>query len=77
MGGTITGRHGVRIEKPNSMCVQFPSEETAQMFGLKAAFDPKDLLNPGKPIPTLNRCAGYGKMLVHRGQISHPDLPRF
>ena len=77
MGGTITGEHGVGIEKLNSMCVQFSAEENAQMLGLKAAFDPQGLLNPGKVIPTLNRCAEYGKMLVRGGQLKHPDLPRF
>ena len=77
MGGTVTGEHGVGVEKLNSMCVQFSAEENAQMFGLKAAFDPAGLLNPGKVIPTLNRCAEYGKMLVRGGKISHPDLPRF
>jgi glycolate oxidase len=77
MGGTVTGEHGVGVEKLNSMCVQFSAEENAQMFGLKRAFDSKGLLNPGKVIPTLNRCAEYGKMLVRAGQIKHPDLPRF
>jgi glycolate oxidase len=77
MGGTITGEHGVGIEKVNSMCVQFSPEEREQMFQLKHAFDPKGLLNPGKVIPTLNRCAEYGKMLVRGGQLAHPELPRF
>ena len=77
MGGTVTGEHGVGIEKLNSMCVQFSGEENEQMFGVKRAFDAKGLLNPGKVIPTLNRCAEYGKMLVRGGKISHPDLPRF
>ncbi len=77
MGGTVTGEHGVGIEKLNSMCVQFSAAENGQMFGIKRAFDPKGLLNPGKVIPTLNRCAEYGKMLVRGGQLSHPDLPRF
>ncbi|CAN7298975.1 FAD-binding protein [Pseudorhodoferax sp. LjRoot39] len=77
MGGTVTGEHGVGVEKLNSMCVQFSAEENAQMFGIKHAFDPKGLLNPGKVIPTLNRCAEYGKMLVRGGKIAHPDLPRF
>ena len=77
MGGTVTGEHGVGVEKLNSMCTQFSAEENAQMFALKAAFDPQALLNPGKVIPTLNRCAEYGKMLVRGGQIAHPDLPRF
>ncbi|MDR3014642.1 MAG: FAD-binding protein [Delftia acidovorans] len=77
MGGTVTGEHGVGVEKLNSMCTQFTTAENDQMFALKAAFDPQALLNPGKVIPTLNRCAEYGKMLVRGGQISHPDLPRF
>jgi len=77
MGGTVTGEHGVGIEKVNSMCVQFSAEENEQMFGVKRAFDPQGLLNPGKVIPTLHRCAEYGKMLVRAGQIRHPDLPRF
>ena len=77
MGGTITGEHGVGIEKLSSMCVQFSAEENAQMFALKTAFDPTGMLNPGKVIPTLHRCAEYGKMLVRGGQLQHPDLPRF
>ena len=77
MGGTVTGEHGVGIEKVNSMCVQFSPEENEQMFAVKRAFDPQGLLNPGKVIPTLHRCAEYGKMLVRAGQIKHPDLPRF
>ena len=77
MGGTVTGEHGVGVEKLNSMCVQFSAAENEQMFGVKRAFDTKGLLNPGKVIPTLNRCAEYGKMLVRGGKISHPDLPRF
>ena len=65
------------VEKLNSMCAQFTTEENAQMIGLKHAFDPAGLLNPGKVIPTLTRCAEYGKMLVRGGRLSHPDLPRF
>ena len=77
MGGTVTGEHGVGIEKLNSMCVQFSAEENAQMFGIKHAFDTHGLLNPGKVIPTLQRCAEYGKELVRGGKLKHPDLPRF
>jgi glycolate oxidase len=77
MGGTVTGEHGVGVEKLNSMCVQFSAAENEQMFGVKRAFDPQGLLNPGKVIPTLNRCAEYGKMLVRGGQTKHPGLPRF
>ena len=77
MGGTVTGEHGVGVEKLNSMCVQFSAEENEQMFGVKRAFDSQGLLNPGKVIPTLHRCAEYGKMLVRAEQIKHPDLPKF
>jgi len=77
LGGTITGEHGVGIEKINSMCVQFSPAERAAFSAVKSAFDPPGLLNPGKVIPTLARCAEYGRMHVHRGQLAHPDLPRF
>lgn len=77
MGGTVTGEHGVGVEKLNSMCVQFSAEENAQMFAVKRAFDTNGLLNPGKVIPTLQRCAEYGRMLVRAGALAHPELPRF
>ncbi len=77
LGGTITGEHGVGIEKINSMCVQFSAAERAAFFGVKAAFDEAGLLNPGKAIPTLARCAEYGKMHVRAGALAHPELPRF
>ncbi|NJD88125.1 MAG: FAD-binding protein [Betaproteobacteria bacterium] len=77
VGGTITGEHGVGVEKIKQMCVQFRPAELAQFHAVKSAFDPQGLLNPGKGIPTLNRCADYGAMRVHRGQLPHPDLPRF
>ncbi len=77
LGGTITGEHGVGIEKINSMCVQFTAPELERFRGVKRAFDPVGLLNPGKNIPTLARCAEYGKMVVRGGQLPHPDLPRF
>ena len=77
MGGTVSGEHGVGVEKLNSMCVQFTAAENEQMFGIKRAFDPAGLLNPGKVIPTLQRCAEYGKEVVRGGRLAHPDLPRF
>ncbi|HEX7644385.1 MAG TPA: FAD-linked oxidase C-terminal domain-containing protein [Burkholderiaceae bacterium] len=77
VGGTITGEHGVGIEKINSMCVQFAPNEREAFFAVKRAFDPAMLLNPDKAIPTLHRCAEYGKMHVHRGQLPFADLPRF
>jgi glycolate oxidase len=77
VGGTVTGEHGVGIEKINQMCVQFKPEELGAFSAVKAAFDPYGLLNPEKVIPTLARCAEYGKMHVHGGDISFPELPRF
>jgi glycolate oxidase len=77
MGGTVSGEHGVGVEKLNSMCVQFTAAENEMMFGVKRAFDPEGMLNPGKVIPTLQRCAEYGKQVVRGGRLPHPDLPRF
>ena len=77
VGGTITGEHGVGMEKINQMCVQFNALELTQFHALKAAFDPKGLLNPGKAIPTLQRCAEFGAMHVHHGQLAHAHLERF
>jgi glycolate oxidase len=72
LGGTVTGEHGVGVEKLNSMCVQFSPAEREQMLALKRAFDPRALLNPGKVIPTLQRCAEYGKMHVKQGAAALP-----
>ena len=77
LGGTITGEHGVGMEKINSMCVQFTDLERAIFFGVKESFDPPKLLNPNKLIPTLNRCAEYGRMRISRGILPHPELERF
>ncbi|MEE9336483.1 MAG: FAD-linked oxidase C-terminal domain-containing protein [Methylococcaceae bacterium] len=77
VGGTITGEHGVGMEKLNQMCVQFKANELSQFHAVKAAFDPKGLLNPGKAVPTLHRCAEFGAMHVHHGELSHPELERF
>jgi glycolate oxidase len=77
LGGTVTGEHGVGVEKLNPMCVQFSDAERAAFFAVKEAFDPYRLLNPGKAIPTLARCAEYGRERVHRGALPHPELPRF
>jgi glycolate oxidase len=77
LGGTVTGEHGVGVEKLNSMCVQFSDAEREQFFAIKRAFDPQGLLNPGKVIPTLQRCAEYGRMHVHHGMMPFPELPRY
>ena len=77
VGGTVTGEHGVGVEKINEMCVQFDKPALLQFHALKAAFDPEGYLNPGKAVPTLQRCAEFGAMHVHQGQLPHPELERF
>jgi glycolate oxidase len=77
VGGTITGEHGVGVEKLNQMCVQFEAPELAQFHAIKKAFDPAALLNPGKAVPTLSRCAEFNAMHVHKGRLPFPELPRF
>jgi glycolate oxidase len=77
VGGTITGEHGVGVEKIDQMCVQFSSAELAQFHAVKAAFDPESKLNPGKAVPTLTRCAELGGMHVHAGSVPFPELERF
>ena len=77
VGGTITGEHGVGIEKINQMCSQFDDATREAFFAVKRAFDPDMLLNPGKAIPSLHRCAEYGRMRVSGGQMPHADIPRF
>ena len=77
VGGSITGEHGVGIEKLDAMCHQYNSAELDVFHQIKAAFDPHSLLNPGKAVPTLHRCAEIGKMHVHHGNLPHPELERF
>ena len=77
VGGTITGEHGVGMEKINQMCTQFSEAELTQFHAVKQAFDPDGLLNPGKAIPTLARCAEFGRMHVHHGELPFPELDRF
>ncbi len=77
VGGTITGEHGVGVEKIDQMCAQFGAGELRMFHAVKAAFDPKGLLNPGKAVPALTRCAEFGRMHVHGGKLNHPQLPRF
>src|SRR5256885_9429925 len=77
VGGTITGEHGVGVEKINQMCTQFGTAELELFHAVKHAFDPHALLNPGKAVPSLARCAEYGRMHVRGGALPHPELPRF
>jgi glycolate oxidase len=77
VGGTITGEHGVGMEKIKQMCTQFSATELTRFHDVKAAFDPQRLLNPGKAVPELHRCAEWGAMHIRGGALPHPDLPRF
>jgi len=77
VGGTITGEHGVGIEKLRQMCVQFRPAEIAAFHDVKAAFDPAGILNPGKAVPTLRRCTEWSGMRVQGGAVPRSDLPRF
>ena len=77
VGGSITGEHGVGIEKLDAMCYQYSDAELDVFHQIKAAFDPQSLLNPGKAVPTLHRCAELGSMHVHQGNLPHPELERF
>ena len=77
VGGTITGEHGVGVEKIDAMCTQFTAIELEIFHAVKHAFDAEGSLNPGKAIPELHRCAELGRMHVHHGALPHPDLPRF
>ena len=76
-GGSITGEHGVGVEKLDAMCFQYSDAELDVFHQIKAAFDPYSLLNPGKAVPTLHRCAELGTMHVHHGNLPHPELDRF
>jgi len=77
VGGTITGEHGVGVEKINQMCQQFSAQELEVFRAVKKAFDPEGLLNPAKNIPTLHRCAEFGRMHISKDTVPFPELPRF
>ncbi|NQV44695.1 MAG: FAD-binding protein, partial [Rhodospirillales bacterium] len=77
VGGVLTGEHGVGVEKRDLMGQMFTEDDLKQQQRLKCAFDPDQLLNPGKVYPTLHRCAELGKMHVHNGELPFPDIPRF
>jgi glycolate oxidase len=77
VGGVLTGEHGVGVEKRDLMGVMFSEVDLNQQQRVKCAFDPDQLLNPGKVFPTLHRCAELGRMHIQRGQMPFPNLPRF
>jgi glycolate oxidase len=77
VGGTITGEHGVGVEKIDQMCAQFGAGEIELFLAVKRAFDPSGLLNPGKAVPTLARCGEYRSLRAGGGKPAHAELPRF
>jgi glycolate oxidase len=77
VGGVLTGEHGVGVEKRDLMGEMFSDIDLAHQERVKCAFDPEGRLNPGKVFPILHRCAELGRLHVHKGQLPHPDLPRF
>ena len=77
MGGSITGEHGVGIEKLGGMCVQFSRAELEAFHAIKSCWDAEGRLNPGKAIPQLQRCAEGGQLWVRGGQLPHPGIERF
>lgn len=77
VGGVLTGEHGVGIEKRDLMPEMFTAVDLEQQKRIKCAFDPALMLNPGKMIPELHRCAELGRMHVHGNKVPFPELPRF
>lgn len=77
VGGVLTGEHGVGIEKRDLMPEMFTEDDLKQQQRVKCAFDPTQILNPGKVFPTLHRCAELGRMHIHKGQLPFPELERF
>ncbi len=70
VGGTITGEHGVGMEKNELMGILFPPATLDYIGRVKNLFDPSGRLNPGKVLPTGKGCleirqrwAGAGKMV--------------
>jgi glycolate oxidase subunit GlcD len=62
-GGTITGEHGVGLDKSDYLPYVFSEETMGVMLQVRAAFDPSGLCNPGKVIPVLRGC-GEARLAV-------------
>lgn len=55
-GGSLSGEHGIGLEKREFMSLQFSDDDLDAMARVRAAFNPDDLLNPGKLLPTPRAC---------------------
>ena len=56
VGGSVTGEHGIGIEKLEALTWQFSEEDLALMEKIKSVFNNNDLCNPGKVLPSAKRC---------------------
>jgi len=77
VGGTITGEHGVGVEKINQMCVQFQPDELEMFHAVKAAFDPWRACSPRQGGADARALRRVGRMHVRGGKLPHAELPRF
>ena len=64
-GGSLSGEHGIGMEKKDLMPLIFSQDDVAQMLRIKEAFDPAGLSNPGKMFPTAGRCL---ELFARRGR---------
>jgi glycolate oxidase len=66
-GGSLSGEHGIGLEKKDLMPLIFSQHDVAQMLRIKEAFDPDGLCNPGKMFPTAGRCL---ELFARRGRAA-------
>jgi glycolate oxidase len=66
-GGSLSGEHGIGMEKKDLMPLIFSQEDVAQMQRVKDTFDPNGLCNPGKVFPTAGRCL---ELFARRGRAA-------
>jgi glycolate oxidase len=64
-GGSLSGEHGIGLEKKDLMPLIFSQNDVAQMLRIKDAIDPSGLCNPGKVFPTAGRCL---ELFARRGR---------
>ncbi|MBY0360056.1 MAG: FAD-binding protein [Candidatus Obscuribacterales bacterium] len=70
LGGTLSGEHGIGVEKIQEMPLAFDQASLAAMTSLKNSFDPQLICNPGKVIPNLKHCGESGSRSLLRHQLS-------
>ncbi len=68
-GGSITGEHGIGVEKLEFVSWMFSAHEIAEMEAIKRLIDPWGRLNPGKLVPASKGCAEA------KGKIELPEVP--